>query len=82
MNSTPVIELPTSTILPMLPAADIATFFFYAIVAIYAIFTGVLYYHWNTYTSDKAVAALTYTAYFIITIPLMLTISGSIFLVN
>jgi hypothetical protein len=82
MNSVPNVALPTTTLLPMLPGADIATFFFYAIVAIYAIFTGILYYHWSAYASDKAVAALTYAAYFIITIPLMLTISGSIYLIN
>jgi hypothetical protein len=66
----------------MLPGADIATFFFYAIVAVYVVFTGILYYHWNTYANDKGVATLTYIVYFGITIPLMLTISGSALLVN
>ncbi len=77
METAPNVSLPDISILPMLPNGDLVTFVFYIILVFYAIFTGVLYYHWNTYTSDVAVATVTYIVYFAITIPLMIIIASS-----
>jgi hypothetical protein len=81
MNSAPVVSLPDISLMPALPAGDIVTFVFYIVLAFYAIFTGILYYHWSTYTSDVAVATMTYIVYFVITIPLMIVIASSAFII-
>ncbi len=81
MNSAPNVALPDVSLLPMLPTGDMVTFLFYIVLAFYAIFTGILYYHWNTYTSDVAVATVTYIVYFAITIPLMIIIASSAFII-
>jgi len=75
---TPVTTLPEISILPSLPMGDMVTLLFYIIVIGYLIFTGVLYYHWNTYASDAKVIALTYLVYFALTIPLLATMGTSI----
>jgi hypothetical protein len=81
MDSAPIVALPDITFLPMLPTGDMVMFVFYAVLTFYAIFTGVLYYHWSMYTSDVAVATVTYVVYFAITIPLLLIIASSAFII-
>lgn len=81
MNSAPNVALPDVAFLPILPTGDMVTFLFYIILAFYAIFTGILYYHWSTYTNDIAVATVTYVVYFGITIPLMIVIATSAFII-
>ncbi len=52
---------------------------FYMVAALYTVFTGVLYYHWNTYAQDRKTIALTYTLYFVITLPLILIMAVTAF---
>jgi hypothetical protein len=80
MNDAPVTTLPQIAILPNLPLTDMVTLVFYLIAILYLIFTGVLYYHWNSYASDAKIIALTYVVYFAITIPLLVTMGTSIIL--
>ncbi|MEN9920512.1 MAG: hypothetical protein RL538_405 [Candidatus Parcubacteria bacterium] len=77
MDTAPVVALPDIAFLPALPGADIVTLLFYLILGFYAIFTGILYYHWNAYSSDKKVTFATYVAYLAITIPLIMVMIGS-----
>jgi hypothetical protein len=79
MSPTPAVTLPDMAFIPMIPAGDFATLAFYLAIGFYAVFTGVLYYHWNAYTSDVKVAFATYIAYAAITIPLLLIMAGSLF---
>lgn len=44
---------------------------FFAMVIIYVIFTVILYYHWQTYSTDTAIQKVTLIAYFAISIPLI-----------
>lgn len=44
---------------------------FYLILGGYAIFTAVLYYHWQNYATDAKVATLTYAVYALATLPLL-----------
>ena len=78
MDSTPVVALPDVAFIPVLPAADLVSLAFYIILGFYAIFTGILYYHWNAYSSDVKVSLATYVAYAAITVPLMLVMAGSL----
>lgn len=59
-----------------MPAGDIVTLMFYVLIAIYIIFTAMLYYHWQTYATDPRVKFVTLVTYFVITIPLLLTLSA------
>lgn len=45
---------------------------FYLVLGVYAIFSAILYYHWNAYSNNLAVTGLTYITYLAITIPLIL----------
>ena len=58
-----------------LPLDSVITLSLYFIIGVYAIFTAILYYHWNTYGTDKKVTALTLIAYFVTTIPLLLAMT-------
>lgn len=78
MDSTPNLALPDVSILPMLSGGDLATLFFYLVLGFYAINTGILYYHWNAYSSDVKVSLVTYVAYLGITIPLLMIMAGSL----
>ncbi|MCA9357256.1 hypothetical protein H6784_01960 [Candidatus Nomurabacteria bacterium] len=44
----------------------------YFMIGLYAIFSGILYYHWKTYGTDAKVSGLTLLLYFGVTIPLIL----------
>jgi hypothetical protein len=81
MDSVPNVSLPDVAFLPVLPSGDIATLVFYLILLFYTVFTGILYYHWNAYTSDTKVALATYVVYFGITIPLIIVMATSSLLI-
>jgi len=81
MDTVPDVSLPEVAFLPVLPGADIATLAFYIILIFYTIFTGVLYYHFNAYTSDTKVALATYAVYLGITIPLIIIMAVSSLLI-
>lgn len=55
-----------------LPIGSIIDLGFLIIVAIYIIFSAILYYHWQEYSVDAKITKLTLTSYFTITIPLIL----------
>lgn len=52
-------------------------FVFYAIALLYTIFTGVFYYHWQQYGTNKKMTWLTYVLYIGTTLPLIM-IMGSV----
>jgi hypothetical protein len=81
MNSAPDVSLPDVALIPILPSGDLVTLVFYLVIAFYAIFTGILYYHWNAYSSDKKVSFITYVVYLVITLPLITMMAGSSFLI-
>jgi len=47
----------------------------YVIAGIYVIFSAVLYYHWNTYSTDQRVSHITLITFFLSTFPLLLTMA-------
>lgn len=55
-----------------LPIETITSLGFYLIAGIFAIFSAILYYHWNAYSTDAGVARLTLILYFTTTIPLLI----------
>lgn len=44
---------------------------FLFMTGLYAIFSGILYFHWKEYATDKKVAVYTLVTYFSLTIPLI-----------
>lgn len=44
---------------------------FYMVAAIYIIFSIILYYHWNEYSTDPAVSRITLIVYLATTVPLI-----------
>lgn len=62
----------TTTIpIASLPLATAMQLGFFIMLGIYAIFTAILYYHWNTYADDRTVSRLTFVIYFLMTLPFM-----------
>ena len=47
----------------------------YLTIGTYVIFSAVLYYHWNTYSTDERVSRLTLITFFVSTFPLLLTMA-------
>jgi len=47
----------------------------YLTAGTYAIFSGVLYYHWNTYSTNERVSRLTLITFFVSTFPLLLAMA-------
>jgi len=75
MESTPNVSLPQVTYIPSnIPSGDFFTLLLYVALLIYVVFTGILFYHWNAYSSDRKVSTATYATYLIITIPMILTL--------
>lgn len=56
---------------------DFISLVFYLVLGIYAIFTAILYYHWNAYGNSLKVTGLTYITYIAITVPLILIMAGA-----
>lgn len=75
METVPDVSLPTVAFMPMLPTGELLTLVFYIALGFYAIFTGILYYHWNAYATDKSIALATFAVYFAITLPLIITMA-------
>lgn len=55
-----------------LPVETVTQVFFLFVLGVYAAYTAVLYYHWNTYGTDAKVTNLTLILYFVTTLPLLL----------
>lgn len=55
---------------------DFVLLFFYFLIGFYALFTAVLYYHWQTYSTDGKINFLTFVTYFAMTIPLVIALSA------
>ena len=53
---------------------------YYISLGFFAVFTAILYYHWTSYATEKAVARITLIAYMIATLPLLL-VMGAIILI-
>ncbi len=47
----------------------------YIVLGVYAVFSAILYYHWNTYATDDKVAVYTLTLYFAVTVPILIAMS-------
>lgn len=45
---------------------------FYFVLGIYAVFTAIFYYHWQTYGTNAKVTGITLLLYFLTTIPLLI----------
>jgi hypothetical protein len=54
-----------------LPLDTIISLSLYGLLAAYAVFTAIFYYHWNEYGLNKQVTSLTLILYFITTLPLL-----------
>lgn len=54
-----------------LPIDTVVSLSLYFVLAFYAVFSAILYYHWNTYGTDKQVTTLTLVIYFATTVPLL-----------
>ena len=48
---------------------------FYLTLIIFMIFTAILLYHWQSYSSSKAVTAQTYLLYGVLSVPLLITMA-------
>ncbi len=48
---------------------------FYLIIALYAVFSIVLYYHWNEYSVSATISKITFILYLGLTLPLIGTLS-------
>ena len=55
----------------VLPIKTIVTLAFYLFLAIYTIFTVILYYHWQSYSMNKGATITTYIAFFTISLSLI-----------
>lgn len=56
------------------PLPTLVSLGFYCITGIYALFSIILYYHWNEYSTDAKVTFVTLTLFFVTTIPLILSL--------
>jgi len=69
------------TTLTLVSLTILAKLAFYLLVIAYAIFTAILYYHWQNYSMSQAVTRSTYLAFFVITLPLLIIMSVSVFFI-
>jgi hypothetical protein len=69
MTSTTTPQLPT---LSALPIGDIVMLGFLLVGGLFCIFSAILYFHWNAYSTDSGITRLTLLLYFGTTIPLLL----------
>ncbi len=65
-----------------LPLHSIVLLILYFVLAVYAIFSAIFYYHWKTYATDDKVATLTLVTYFSITIPILIIMSTMASIIN
>lgn len=57
------------------PIETVVQFVFYFVLAAYAIFTAIFYYHWQTYATDVKVTSYTLITYFAVTTPLIIVMA-------
>ena len=77
MDSAPVVALPKLAFSPLFDVSIALPLIFYVILGGYAIYTGVLFYHWSSYSNNAKVATATAVAYVTITLPLVITMAAS-----
>lgn len=75
MDSAPVVALPKLAFAPLFTASSALPLLFYIILGGYAIYTGILFFHWSSYASNGKVATATAVAYLAITIPLIIVMA-------
>lgn len=64
-----------------LPTHTLITLGFYGITGLYAVFTLILYYHWQQYSVDATVSRITWLLYLITTAPLIVALGGLTFFI-
>ena len=69
MSPTSVQFTPPINSIPSL--SDGVLFVFYVVIAIYVVFTAVLYYHWQQYGTNAKVGWITGVTYLCTTVPLV-----------
>lgn len=57
---------------------DVLLLLFYGLVVVYVIFTAILYYHWQTYSTDPKMNFLTFVIYFATTVPLIIILAAMV----
>lgn len=66
-----------------LPTFDITTLLtasFYLLIIGYVVFSIILYYHWQNYSVNARVTLQTYFAFFVISLPLLVIMTTTLFL--
>ena len=61
-----------SELLQTLPLQNLLTLGFLLTLGLYAVFSFIMYYHWNEYSVEPKITSLTLFLYFISTVPLLL----------
>lgn len=64
-----------------LPFDTLITLSFYFVIGMYAIFSGILYYHWNAYGTDARITTLTLLIFFGTTLPLIVVMGIIVFII-
>ena len=59
-------------LLQSLPLQNLVTLGFLLTLGLYAVFSFIMYYHWNEYSVEPKMTSLTLILYFISTLPLLL----------
>lgn len=57
-----------------IPLHTLVLFSFYITTGLYVVFSMIMYYHWNAYSTDTAVTRTTTIVYLLSTAPLIITI--------
>ena len=66
--------------LPTIPWPSIMLLTFYILLFSYSVFTAILYYHWQNYSTSKHAAFHTYIAFFVTSVPLIIIVGVIVFL--
>lgn len=61
----------------LIETANILPYAFYVVALCYVVFSVILYYHWQTYSTNVRMNFLTYVSYFAISVPLLLILAGA-----
>lgn len=64
-----------NTLIAAIPLNTVVELVFYVALGIYAIFTAILYFHWNTYSVEPVVNKITTITYLLTTVPLLVVMS-------
>jgi hypothetical protein len=65
-----------------LPLHSIILLMFYLITGLYTVFTIIMYYHWNEYSTDSTMSRVTLFLYLGTTVPLLLALGGLTFFIS